>query len=269
MQVESIELGLDDIFLKDAALTFSQGSDFFEAVFISDLHLHRENKVLQVRFDAFIEWIAFKTKALYILGDFFHAWAGDDSGSDWSESIASRLAALTRQGIKVFFMPGNRDFLLGKRFAKSANIVLLTDPSVLYLEGQKLVLSHGDRYCKQDRMHQLLIKITRNRVFIRLFLALPLGLRKAMVEGVRGYSLRNTPQKDPAIFKITLKSLIQHLKTLKVNTIIHGHIHQPKCCIHRVKTQAFKQFVLSDWDDKPAILIYNKSDGFKFLKFWS
>jgi len=234
-----------------------------DAVFISDLHLHPEETEITERFNHFIKWAAKNTLSVYILGDFFHVWPGDDALDAWSQSIASQLSWLSDQGVKLYFMPGNRDFLVGKRFAKLASLTLLNEPTIITLGNTKLLLVHGDRYCTKDISHQWLRRITRNRLFTTLFLRFPYALRSAIVNQVRRRSQMNR-SKPPANMVIIVASMIKHMEQMGVETVIHGHIHQPGITKHTLKNGNYYQYVLSDWDDNPLLMCYNKSSGFYF-----
>lgn len=237
-----------------------------EAVFISDLHLHPEDKAITQRFNQFIDWAKTHTKAVYILGDFFHVWPGDDALDDWSRGIAMRLASLKQQGIALFFMPGNRDFLLGERFAKLADMVLLNEPTVITLGDDRVLLVHGDRYCTRDRGHQWLRKLTRNRWFSFLFLRLPLAFRTRLVNTVRNHSQSNR-SKPAAWMDVVVVDLLLHMMKLNTKIVVHGHTHKPGLTLHESQGSVFQQYVLSDWDDNPLLLCYDKSEGFYFDPF--
>ena len=240
-----------------------------DAVFISDLHLHPQDPVITNRFDQFIAWAATHTKKVYILGDFFHVWPGDDALDDWSRSIASRLAWLTQQQVAVFFMAGNRDFLLGKRFAKLAGITPLKEPTVITLGNDRILLVHGDRYCTRDTGHQWLRLLTRNCWFSAVFLRLPHSIRVKLVQSVRkrSQSNRNTNRDKSADWMdVVPKTMLRHMKQFQVQTVVHGHTHKPGLSTFR-EGVLFRQYVLSDWDDNPLLLCYHKSEGFYFDRF--
>lgn len=236
-----------------------------EAVFISDLHLHPDETAITERFKAFVSWAANNTCTVYILGDFFHVWPGDDALDEWSNSIVERLAWLSDQGVIVYFMPGNRDFLLGDGFAKRAKVIKLTEPTIITLSNERVLLVHGDRYCTLDKGHQRLRKLTRNRIFPMIFLRLPLSVRAGLVNKVRESSQAN--RNKPAIqMDVVASDLLTHMQQLKVNTLVHGHTHKPGVTTHKVEGVSYQQYVLSDWDDKPQILCYDKSTGFYFMQ---
>lgn len=237
----------------------------FEAVFISDLHLNPEDAAITTRFEAFIDWAALHTKAVYILGDFFHVWPGDEALDEWSKAIAKRLAGLSTQGISLYLMTGNRDFLLGPRFLQLAQAHVLTEPSIIQLGDEKVLLVHGDRYCTNDKGHQWLRWLTRNRFFIGLFLRLPFAVRRKIVNQVRQHSQKQRA-KSYEQWAIVPTALCQHLRQLQLTTVIHGHIHRPGLTMHRDQYGQYHQFVLSDWDDKPMLLCYDHTKGYEFIQ---
>lgn len=236
-----------------------------DAVFISDLHLHPDDAAITKRFERFIEWASSHTRVIYILGDFFHVWPGDDGLDEFSRSIARHLADLQSRGVAVFFMPGNRDFLLGEAFASIARFTLLSDPTVIELGGQQILLAHGDRYCTRDKGHQWLRRLTRNWFFPKLFMKLPLSRRMKIVNEVRRHSQSNRG-KSPLFMEIVASSMIAHMRQLNVRTIIHGHIHQPGETTHEDGSVFFQQYVLSDWDDNPVVMCYDEACGFYFVQ---
>lgn len=238
-----------------------------DAVFISDLHLHPEESAITERFYRFIEWAATHTKTVYILGDFFHVWPGDDALDKWSISIAERLAWLAEQGVQLNFMHGNRDFLLGDRFAKLASMVILPEPTIITLGGNtNVLLVHGDRYCTKDKGHQWLRRLTRNRLFPALFLLLPYNIRVKIVNKVRQHSQINR-SKPPMYMDIFVPFMLKHMQRLNTRLLIHGHIHKPGLTTHEYQGASYQQYVLSDWDDNPILMCYDSPNGFYFKRF--
>ncbi len=238
------------------------GSKMYEAVFISDLHLHPNQPEIMNRFMQFIDWACINTQAVYILGDFFHAWPGDDGLEPWSIRIAERLSWLSQQQIAVYFLPGNRDFLLGKEFATIAGFTLLRESTVIQLATCKILLVHGDRYCTNDKGHQWFRRLTRNRWFIKFFLAVSYSIRAKLVRGVRTHS--QNAEKNSTQLDIVIRPMLAHMRKSKVNTVIHGHIHKPARKCYSDNDEFFYQYSLSDWDDSPQILCYDKARGFHF-----
>ena len=239
-----------------------------EAVFISDLHLHPEMYDIQTRFGAFINWAKkVSVKKIYILGDFFHAWAGDDSINDWSRAIAAQLYELSEQGIELFYMHGNRDFLLGPQFAQLAGWIILPEPTLIQLGKDLVLLVHGDRYCINDVAHQRFRKLTRNRLFSWCFLSLPLSYRMKLVNKVRQMSQVNQ-NKTVAQMDVVAESVTKHMTQLKVTHLIHGHTHKPGMTSYIINDSALKRYVLSDWDDIPLLLCYDNTMGLYFKQDW-
>jgi UDP-2,3-diacylglucosamine hydrolase len=232
-----------------------------DAAFISDLHLHPNESLINARFDAFIDWAAANTQNLYILGDFFHAWPGDDGIDPWSLAIAKRLFWLS-QRINIYYLHGNRDFLLGQKFARAAGMTIYTDPTIIHLD-EPVMLTHGDRYCIKDKAHQRFRRVTRNRYFQKFFLSLPFLFRKRIVLKVRERSQIN--KKTEEEMDVVLEAMLEHMNKQQVKTIIHGHTHKPALINHLYNEGNYSQFILSDWDNKPNILIYDKLTGFKFI----
>jgi UDP-2,3-diacylglucosamine hydrolase len=236
-----------------------------DAVFISDLHLHPQDFLITERFHAFVQWASKNTNSIYILGDLFHVWPGDDAIDPWSESIAAQLSSLASQGIALYFMPGNRDFLLGERFLRLASLKRLREPTVITLGENKILLVHGDRYCTRDTGHVWLRRITRNIFFPSFFLSLPRSLRLKIVFAVRHRSQSQQAKSAPDM-AVVESVLLAHMKQKGVHLLIHGHTHQPGLTVHEQQGVLYHRYVLSDWDDNPLIVCYDKSSGFYFTR---
>lgn len=236
-----------------------------DVVFISDLHLHPDDQGIQRRFNEFMAWAESHVKSIFILGDFFHAWAGDDSLDDWSKNIAAQMLRLTQKGISISYMHGNRDFLLGKVFAQLAGWNMLSEPTLIKLGEEQVLLVHGDRYCTKDTAHQRFRLLTRNRIFTSLFLMLPLGMRERMVNKVRTISLGNQ-NKSMEQMDVVSESVLQHMAAQHVRTLIHGHTHKPGLTQYTQDNKKLARYVLSDWDDTPQILCYDNTKGFYFTQ---
>ncbi|MFY7697873.1 MAG: UDP-2,3-diacylglucosamine diphosphatase [Legionella sp.] len=238
-----------------------------EAVFISDLHLHPEYPNISEYFTRFINWVVGNTREIYILGDLFHAWAGDDLAENWAKHIALQLLSVKQAGIRINYIHGNRDFLVGNRFADLAGIELLFEPTLITLGQQRVLLMHGDSYCTNDRWHQWLRFFTRNSFFPKIFLSLPREIRLKMVSVMRDHSQGNYHKSDKSL-ELVVNSMISHMQRLQVRTIVHGHTHKPGLTVHQRDGKNYSQYVLSDWDDKPVLLCYHKTNGFYFDTCW-
>ncbi len=237
-----------------------------DAVFISDLHLHPNQPLITNRFNRFVKWAADNTRNVYILGDFFHAWPGDDALDDWSRGIALQLARLAEKGINLYFMHGNRDFLLGSRFLTLAQVTFLREPTVITLDNMKVLLVHGDRYCTKDTSHQWLRRLTRNPLFSKFFLKLPYSFRQKLVNSIRQHSQSNK-SKPPSYMDVVPATLLHHMQQMDVKILVHGHTHKPGLTQHQYQGSSYRQFVLSDWDDNPLLLCYDNPNGFYFRLF--
>ena len=238
-------------------------SQKLDAVFISDLHLHPEEEAIKARFDAFINRVAKATKRLYILGDFFHAWPGDDALDAWSKGIARQVHSLKDFGVEVYYMHGNRDFLLGKDFTVLAGWTVLSEPTLIHCDDIPVLLAHGDGYCTGDTGHQWFRYLTRNRVFCAIFKHIPLKIRLRLVGAVRNRRYTKSPEQ----MDVVQEAFIADMQTCKVGHLVHGHTHKQQLHEYKINGKIFKRFVLSDWDDNPVFLCYDGSSGFYFKHF--
>ncbi|MGC1182864.1 UDP-2,3-diacylglucosamine diphosphatase [Legionella sp.] len=235
-----------------------------DVVFISDLHLHPKEYAIQERFTLFLEWVQKNSiKNIYILGDFFHVWAGDDTINDWSRGIAEQLHSLKKQGINLFYMHGNRDFLLGEKFAKLAGWTILSEPTIIHLGKEKIMLAHGDRYCTKDLAHQRFRLLTRNKIFSIVFLSLSVKYRERLVNQVRARS-QNNVSKSREQMDVVAESVIRHMQNHGVTQLIHGHTHKPGIVNYMVNSEKIIRYTLSDWDDSPKLLCYDTTKGIYF-----
>lgn len=237
-----------------------------EAVFISDLHLNPDCPEITERFLCFCQWAVKNTKSVYILGDFFHLWVGDDDQSAWIQPISNALKSLNQQGVQLFYMGGNRDFLLGRRFCRESQMVYLKDATTIQWDKHTIALTHGDRLCTKDKMHQLFYRFTRNGVFRLFFNALPILVRRFLAQKVRKRSQLNKPN-QPAVGYVTLRGVKYFVSQYPCDMVIHGHTHQPALHHHVLGDQVIRRYVLSDWDDKVVVLCYHKTKGFYFYHF--
>jgi len=239
-----------------------------QTLFISDLHLSESSHHLNALFDTFIENVqrSDNVDAVYILGDFFDVWTGDDLMTSWSFDIAKKLASLKE--IPVYFMPGNRDFLIGGRFAEMAGCSLISDPSCIDLYGNRVLLKHGDDLCVKDRLHQFFRRFSRNIYVQKCYLALPSSWRQKIAGELRRVSRGNNPKYNNGRSSISMPMVHQLLKENEASTLIHGHIHDPQMELLKVGNTERKYIVLCDWREEGNCLrIYsngrNTLDYFK------
>jgi UDP-2,3-diacylglucosamine hydrolase len=237
-----------------------------EAVFISDLHLHPEDHEIHARFESFVEWAKTHTKSVYILGDFIHVWAGDDLIDAYGQKIIKLLRQLHQAHVQVYFMPGNRDFLIGQQFLEQSQMTALKDPTIVTLDGERLYLTHGDQYCTDDKAHQWFRRMTRHPLFKPFFLLLPKRLRRNLVHSVRQHS-QDKKRVTQDIYQINSKKLFKDMHHHQVFKAIYGHVHQKAHYQDTYQHFTYHRYVLSDWDVNPEFLCYNKLKGLYFIQF--
>ena len=229
-------------------------------LFISDLHLSADQPALTRLFLYFLQHQARKAEALYILGDLFAAWIGDDDTTPFNQQIATALAELTASGVNTYFMPGNRDFLIGQRFIEESGCKLLADPTLITLYGIPTLLSHGDSWCTLDKRYIAFRRVTRTRFLQALFLKLPLSLRQKIAAYLRGNDDHTTPPGNQPKYDVVINEIVSCLQHYPAQLIIHGHTHQP--CIQLIQTKPpLKRIVLSDWRPTHGNVLVVSADG--------
>lgn len=225
-------------------------------LFISDIHLCEERPQLTDLFLQCLHTYKNRVEALYILGDLFEAWIGDDD-APFNQKIAQAINDFS-QTTPVYFLPGNRDFLIGKQFANKANFTLLPDPCVIKLEGEPVLLTHGDRLCTLDKKHLFFKKITSLWLVKKLFLLLPLKKRLAFANALRKQSHASMSAAPADYLDATRTAILRDFKSYQVATLIHGHTHQP--CIEYFFTpkKTLNRIVLGDWGKQASLLLCSK-----------
>ena len=224
--------------------------------FISDLHLTESRPEINRVFFEFLRGPARKAESLYILGDLFEYWAGDDDLADpFNESVAGALAEYSRTGIPLKFMHGNRDFLLDGEFAKACGGRLIDDPYPLDLFGTPTLLMHGDTLCTDDIDYQQFRAQVRAPAWQKTFLALPLEQRKRQIEAVRQTSESEKTRKAPEIMDVNPGAVEATFREHGYPRLIHGHTHRPARHVHRVDGRTCERWVLPDWYESGGILV--------------
>jgi UDP-2,3-diacylglucosamine hydrolase len=231
-------------------------------LFISDLHLDSSRPEITRLFGDFIDTEAREAEALYILGDLFEAWVGDDDPSETGAYVATKLKSLADSGVQVFFMHGNRDFLVGNDYARRAGMTLLADPVVVDLYGKPTLLTHGDLLCTGDTAYQQFRAQTRNPEWQRQFLAQPLATRLAFAQQARAASqARQGELRDAGtmetITDVAPDAVADAFARHGVATMIHGHTHRP--AIHRDDGRT--RIVLGDWYEQGSVLRVDADDA--------
>lgn len=223
-------------------------------LFISDLHLDPTRPAVTTLFLEFLQQRATAAMALYILGDLFEAWIGDDNDEDLGIEVASALKALTQQGTPVYFIHGNRDFLLGEDFAAASGIQLLPESKVIELYGIPTLIMHGDILCTDDVEYQLFRAKVRSREWQTQLLARSLAERRQIAKQLRDGSQKATRQKPAEITDVAPKTVIRVMREHGVRHLIHGHTHRP--AIHRfnIDGEPAQRIVLGDWYEQGSVL---------------
>ncbi|WP_323750628.1 UDP-2,3-diacylglucosamine diphosphatase [Marinobacter sp.] len=218
-------------------------------LFISDLHLEESRPDITGAFLSFLKNEAMGVERLYILGDFFEAWIGDDERTLLQEQVAAALRDVRDSGTDIFLMHGNRDFLIGEDFCERAGATLLDDPTVIDLYGTPTLLMHGDSLCTDDVEYQKFRANMRNPKTVEMLLARPLKDRQLMARQLREISMAKNQGKAESIMDVNLEEVVNELERHHVQLMIHGHTHRP--AIHELEANESpaRRIVLGDWDE--------------------
>ena len=223
-------------------------------LFVSDLHIDAAHSAIAGRFVEFLSAEAARADALYVLGDLFESWVGDDDPDPAQRAVIEALRTLTANGTPCFVMHGNRDFLLGERFAEQSGVELLPDPVLITLQGERVLAMHGDALCTDDRAYQRLRATVRSADWQRRFLALPVAARRALAGAARAGSRAHTAALETTIADVNPDSVARVLRDAGVDVLIHGHTHRP--AVHRLSVdgRARTRIVLGDWYESGSAL---------------
>ncbi|CAA0089938.1 UDP-2,3-diacylglucosamine hydrolase [Zhongshania aliphaticivorans] len=219
-------------------------------LFISDLHLDETRPDITRAFFHFLQTTALKAKSLYILGDFFEGWIGDDDTSDLIQSVKSALATLKKRGVAIFIMHGNRDFLIGSSFCSEVGATLLPDPSVISLCGEPTLLMHGDSLCTDDHAYMQFRTMTRDPVWQHEALSKSLEERRAIAQHMRMASNEANSNKAEDIMDVNADAVSNIMQQHHCTRLIHGHTHRPYRHQLTISHQKAERIVLGDWDSK-------------------
>lgn len=232
------------------------------ALFISDLHLQTEMPLTTAAFLTFLKQHALHAQRLYLLGDIFEYWAGDDDlSSPFPQQIAQALRQVSDAGVELFWIAGNRDFLVSKAFATTTHATLLSDPHVFEFAGKRYVITHGDALCTDDIAYQQFRAQVRQPAWQAAFLAKPLAERKAIILALRKQSQlhqQEQMQHSEMIMDVNTNAVTELFASSGAHIMIHGHTHRP--AIHQHGEHY--RYVLSDWDQDHA----KRGDWFTLLE---
>jgi UDP-2,3-diacylglucosamine hydrolase len=225
------------------------------ALFVADLHLSPARPAMAARFLRFLDEEGRDASAVYILGDLFDHWIGDDAADDpFNRGALDALAALGATGVEIPFLHGNRDFLLSGRAAARGGLRLIHDPTVRELFGARTLLMHGDTLCTDDHRYQRYRARVRRPGVIRAFLALPRGVRRAIAGGMRSVSETEKRGKPSVIMDVNAPAVEAALRAHGYPRLIHGHTHRPARHVHVVDGQTCERWVLGDWYEQASYL---------------
>ncbi|WP_414159815.1 UDP-2,3-diacylglucosamine diphosphatase [Pseudomonas sp. BNK-45] len=233
---------------------------------ISDLHLIDTRPDITRAFLDLLGGRARAAEALYILGDFFEVWIGDDAMTPYQLSICQALRELSDSGTQVFLMHGNRDFMLGQAFCKAAGATLLKDPSVVDFYGEPVLLMHGDSLCTRDEAYMRMRRYLRNPLSLWILRHLPLRTRRKLARKLRNESQAQTRMKANDIVDVTPDEVPRIMREHGVGTLVHGHTHRPAIHKLQIGEQAAKRIVLGDWDRQGWALQVDEQ-GFQLAAF--
>ncbi|HET7369397.1 MAG TPA: UDP-2,3-diacylglucosamine diphosphatase [Gammaproteobacteria bacterium] len=222
--------------------------------FISDLHLDASRPAVTALFRDFLAGEARELDALYILGDLFEAWIGDDDPDPHNTAVKEDLHALTAAGVPGYFMHGNRDFLVGDAFSRDTGFTLLDDPVVINLHGTPALLTHGDALCIDDVDYQTFRQTVHEPAWQQAFLSQPLEARRQLAGQARAESKRQQQGKTMDIMDVNQGAVEALMREHNVTRMIHGHTHRPNTHCFQVDGVERTRIVLGDWYDQGSIL---------------
>ena len=222
--------------------------------FISDLHLERIESPITNIFTAFLDDLN-QNDSLYILGDLFESWIGDDNVSELSQYISDRLLMLSERDISVAIMHGNRDFLIGEDFCKASSIKLINDPRIIEIDTKKVMLTHGDELCTDDKEYQAFRSVVRNPLWQKDFLNFPISKREKIAGEAKDASKDSKENKAMEIMDVNKDAVLKAFNDHDIEIMIHGHTHRPN--IHKVSNEGknLTRYVLGDWSKNSAIIL--------------
>ena len=229
-------------------------------LFIADLHLQTEEPAITAGFLRFLAGEAREADALYILGDLFEAWIGDDDPNPLHQQIASAINALTQSGVPCYFVHGNRDFLVGQRFARACGMRLLAEENVLDLYGRRVLSMHGDTLCTDDPGYLAFRAKVHTPWIQRLFLALPLFIRRRIAARMRADSKAANSSKSMEIMDVNPQAVVDVMEKHRVQWLIHGHTHRPAVHPLEANAQTAYRGALGAWHSQGSIVTVTPED---------
>ena len=232
--------------------------------FISDLHMESIESSITSTFSEFLKRLN-QDDTLYILGDLFESWIGDDNTSELSHFVTDQLNSLSKKGIRIGLMHGNRDFLIGPDFCNAASIELMNDPYIIEINGEKAMLTHGDQLCTDDHEYQAFRSVVRNPIWQKDFLNFPISKREKIAGETKDASKHSKANKTMEIMDVNPDAVLKAFENNAVEIMIHGHTHRPN--VHKISNDQnkFTRYVLGDWSKESAIILKWDDNGIEFL----
>jgi UDP-2,3-diacylglucosamine hydrolase len=231
-------------------------------LFISDLHLDPAQPGITQQFLEFLARAEGRTEAVYILGDLFEAWLGDDDPEPEYRRVIAALGALRSAGARTYFMHGNRDFLVGERFSTDSGCELLDEHTLIELHGTRLLLMHGDLLCTDDVEYQAFRRMVRDPAWQQRMLALPLGQRAALARQVKSQTRAAVMAKAEEIMDVNQETVEATMRRFDVRTLLHGHTHRPNVHRFALDGENATRIVLGDWYTQGSVVRWDAS-GFR------
>jgi len=227
-------------------------------LFVSDLHLDAQHPEISRQFLAFLAGPAAQADALYILGDLFEVWIGDDDPDPEKRLIVAGLRGLTERGVPCYVMHGNRDFLLGERFCADSGCRILEDPTIIQLHGDRVLTMHGDALCTDDHSYQNLRAMVRDPGWQKMFLALSAQQRLTLADQARAGSKAHIAQSMSSIMDVNAEAVAAAMRGAGVRLLLHGHTHRPN--VHRFELDGSPaaRIVLGDWYEQASVLRWDE-----------
>jgi UDP-2,3-diacylglucosamine hydrolase len=225
-------------------------------LFVSDVHLDAQTPEAIEQFLDFLRTHAANAEALYILGDLFETWIGDDDPDPAKARVCAGLRTLTTSGVGCFVLHGNRDFLIGRDFCRSTGSRLLADPVVADFDGERVLLTHGDALCTDDHSYQELRSAVRTAQWQRRFLALPLADRELLASQARAGSKQHISRTVPDIMDVNEDAVSTAYRATRVRRIIHGHTHRPGVHDTEIDGESAQRLVLGAWYEPGSFITY-------------
>ena len=228
-------------------------------LFVSDLHLEAGRPEIGDQFLAFLAGEASRADALYIRGDLFEVWVGDDDPNTHYAVIKQALRELVDNGVTTYFMHGNRDFMIGNVFARETGVRILSDPYPVDFYGDKVLLSHGDALCIDDVQYQNARRITRDPEWQAMMLAKPLAERLTIAKHLRAESIAHGAMIDQSITDVNQDEVLRVVRDHGVDVLLHGHTHRPAVHAIDLGDRVAKRIVLGDWYEQGSVVRWDES----------